>query len=182
MIILSDSNNNVVGSFIDSTIVTNLQGVTDLPAPPEQQVGVNAILKIDPTANALSYEYEAIGSTLAEVQASKISQIVSLYNKKLAEGFISSASEVSHVFGYGQTDREKFMQLAILVQSGKASFPVIVHTKDNTDVPYDQTQYGNLINDIAAFASQQDTKEHMYINQVNAATTIDGVNAIVVTF
>lgn len=56
MIILSDSNNNVVGSFLDGTIMTDLSGVTDLPTH-EQQVGKNAILVIDPTTKVLSYNY-----------------------------------------------------------------------------------------------------------------------------
>jgi len=58
MIILSDSNNNVVGSYLDGTRVTNLTGVINLPTP-EQQIGMNAVLVINPTTNALSYNYVA---------------------------------------------------------------------------------------------------------------------------
>jgi hypothetical protein len=56
MIVLSDSNGNVIGSFVDGTTVTNLSGVTALPSP-EQQVGKNAVLVIDPVTSALSYNY-----------------------------------------------------------------------------------------------------------------------------
>lgn len=76
----------------------------------------------------------------------------------------------------------KFMQLALMVLSGQATFPVTVHTIVNKDIPHDQTQYNQLVKDIAAFAVPLDVKQHGYINQVNACTTIDQVNAIVVQF
>ncbi len=182
MIILSDSNNNVVGSFLDGTTVTNLAGVTGLPVQSEPQVGMNTVLTIDPTTNALSYKYVAIGSTLAEVQASKIAQIVDLYNKKLSAGFTSSATGTAYTFGYNPTDQAKFTQLAILIINSMATFPVNIPAKDNTIVPHTQAQYQQLLADIATFAQTQNTKEHAYISQVNACTTIDAVNAIVVTF
>lgn len=68
MLILSDSNNNVVGSFVDGTTVTNLPGAAQLPTP-EQQVGKNAVLVIDPAASTLSYNYVDRPLTEMEQQA-----------------------------------------------------------------------------------------------------------------
>ncbi len=55
MIILSDSDNKVVGSFLDGTIISQLDG-QEMPTP-EQQVGKDAVLVIDPTTKVLSYNY-----------------------------------------------------------------------------------------------------------------------------
>lgn len=182
MIVLSDSNNNIVGSYLDGTTVTNLTGVTSLPTLPEQQVGVNAVLIIDPATKELSYRYVAMGATLADVQTSKIAQITDLYNQKLSDGFTSNSTGSSHIFGYATSDQTKFMQLAILVLNNMAVWPVNIPAKDNTTVPHTQAQYQQLVMDIANFAQSQNTKQHDYINQVNSCSTIDQVNAIVVTF
>jgi hypothetical protein len=55
MIILSDSNNVVVGSFLNGTKITNITE-QNLPISTEQ-FGKNAILVIDPTTNELAYNY-----------------------------------------------------------------------------------------------------------------------------
>lgn len=55
MIILSNSNSEVVGSFLDGTKVTNIPDQT-LPNP-TNQLGKNPVLIIDPVTNALSYKY-----------------------------------------------------------------------------------------------------------------------------
>lgn len=124
-----------------------------------------------------------LGATLAQVQQIKIAQIDDLYEQKLSAGFTSSANGNSLTYGYGQTDRDKFMQLALKVLlKGSSAFPVIVHPKDGSSVSLDQTQYTQLIDDITNFAEPLDTQQHTYITQVNACTTIDQVNAITVQF
>ena len=61
---------------------------------------------------------------LEQVRISKLNQINDMYNQSLSEGFTSTATGTSHIFGYSQSDREKFMQLAISVLSGMATFPI----------------------------------------------------------
>ncbi|KLU66292.1 hypothetical protein DEAC_c16910 [Desulfosporosinus acididurans] len=123
-----------------------------------------------------------LGATLAQVQQAKIDQINDLYNQKLTAGFPSSATGTAYTFGYGATDQMKFMQLAIMVLNTIAVWPVSVPAKDGTLVSHTQDQYNQLVKDIAAFAQPLNDKQHSYINQVNACTTIDQVNAITVQF
>lgn len=60
MIILSipesETKAKVVGSYLDSTVIANVEAQT-LPDPTEQ-VGKNAILYINPQTKELFYEYE----------------------------------------------------------------------------------------------------------------------------
>jgi hypothetical protein len=56
MLIVYDTNNNVVGSFVDGSTAISLPGVTNLPTP-QQQVGKNPALVFDPTSQVLSYNY-----------------------------------------------------------------------------------------------------------------------------
>lgn len=77
MIILSDSNNNVVGSYVAGTTVTDLSGITALPTP-EQQVGKTARLVIDPATQTLSYAYDDRPLTEAEQVAQTASNLAAI--------------------------------------------------------------------------------------------------------
>ena len=55
MIILSDSNNKIVGCYIDGTIITTITDQT-LPTP-EAESGKDSVLVINPTTKKLSYIY-----------------------------------------------------------------------------------------------------------------------------
>lgn len=121
-------------------------------------------------------------SPLEQVKNSKLNEIGNAYNQKLSGGFISSATATAHTFGYGQSDREKFMQLAISVLSNIAVFPLPIPAKDGTLVLHDQTQYQQLVQDISAFGWYCQNKHYGYIEQARSAQSIDDVNAIVVTF
>jgi len=120
------------------------------------------------------------GTDLRQVQQDKISQITDLYNQKLEAGFTSTAT--GNVFGYGLTDQMKFMQLAILVLSNIAVFPLNIPAKDSKIISHTLAQYNQLVADIANFAQNQNAKEHGYINQINLCTTSDQVNAVVIAF
>lgn len=183
MLVLSDANNNVVGSYLDGTTVTDLTGVTTLPTPPESQVGVTTVLVIDPTTKTLSYKYVAIGATLADVQASKIAQITDLYNKKLEAGFTSLASGTALQYGYDPVqDQPKWMKLFISMNSFIITYPVSVATKDGTILTLTQDQLKQLLIDINTFEWIQENTMHTFVGGVKAATTVDQVNAIVVAF
>lgn len=125
---------------------------------------------------------EPLVGTLPDVQQQKIAQITDLYNQKLASGFTSSATGTPHIFGYGNSDQMKFMQLAIGVLSNIQPFPVGIPAKDNTVVSHTVEQYQLLLQDIGIFAYTMNGIQHQFIDAVNACTTIDQVNTIVVTF
>lgn len=119
---------------------------------------------------------------LEQAKNSKIAQVNDLYNQHLEAGFTSSATGTPYVFGYGQTDREKFMQLAISVLSNVATFPVPIPAKDGSNIMHDQTQYNQILIDINTFAWGAQNRLHELTAQVEACTTVDEVNAIVVSF
>jgi len=123
-----------------------------------------------------------LGATLADVQMAKLAQIKDLYDKKLEAGFASYATGIAYTFGYGITDQMKFMQLAIGALSNIQPFPVDIPAKDNTQVSHTFEQYQALLQDIGVFANTQNVVQHQFIDQVNACSTIEEVNAIVVQF
>lgn len=116
---------------------------------------------------------------LEQVRSSKLIQINDKYNQTLSEGFNSTATGTPHTFGYGQSDREKFIQLAISVLSNIATFPVPIPTKDGEIVLHDQMQYQQLLGDISAFAWTMQVKLQTLTGQAKEATTVDKVNEVV---
>jgi hypothetical protein len=184
------------GDVMETTQEQDFQAYTALQPYQQNAVGVLQLAFGENQDNFTKYPYHIdittkqvvwdtanpLGASLADVQAAKIAQIKDLYNQKLEAGFSSSATGTAYTFGYGATDQMKFMQLAIMVMAGKAVFPVTVHTKDNKDVSHDQTQYNQLVSDIAIFAQPLDVKEHDLISRVQACTAVDEVNAIVVSY
>jgi len=142
----------------------------------------NTTIIFDSGQNYTPINGQVVVDKLPEVKVAKIARITDLYNQKLSLGFISSATGTDYTFGYGATDQMKFMQLAILVLSGKAIFSVNIPAKDNTVVSHTQEQYNQLLIDIAVFAQAQNDKLHDYINVVNACRSINEVNTIAVAF
>lgn len=59
---------------------------------------------------------------------------------------------------------------------------VAIYVKDGSSVSLSQTQYNQLLSDIDAFADPLTSKQHDYITQVNACTTVAEVNVITVAF
>lgn len=120
--------------------------------------------------------------TLEEVRALKISEIQMAYNQCLTNGFSSSAIGEEHIFAYGQTDREKFMQLAISVLSEVAIFPVPIPAKNGTLVFHTFEQYKLLISDISTFAWNCQNLHYVLIEQARHAESVEELNNIVVNF
>ena len=116
---------------------------------------------------------------LEQARPSKLAQINGLYNQSLADGFSSLATGTPYTFGYGQSDREKFTQLAISVLSNIATFPVPIPSKDGEIVIHEQAQYQQLIGDISVFAWTMQNKIQTLSSQVKVATTVEEVNAVV---
>lgn len=136
---------------------------------------------IDQTAIIFYTDYP-LGTTLDQAKQTKITEINNLYYQKLSDGFTSTILSVEYTFDYGQNARDKFMQLAIEILSGKATFPVTVHPKDGSNISLDQTQYNQLVSDIATFAEPLDKKQHDYIVQINNCTTVKQIYDINIAF
>lgn len=124
-----------------------------------------------------------LGATLAQVQQAKISQIDDFYSKALAAGFLSSASGTSITYGYRDSEQQTFDDLSTMDLRGWVTYPINVYAQDGTTVNItSKTQLDQLFKDIFNFKYPLKTKQHAYINQVNACATIDDVNKIIVTF
>lgn len=117
--------------------------------------------------------------TLEDMKTLKIQEIQTEYGIGLKKGFSSSATGTEYVFAYGQSDREKFMQLAISVLSNMANFPVPIPSKDGEIVLHNQDQYQQLMADINAFGWTMQMKLSTLISQIKAATTVEEVNDLV---
>jgi len=119
-----------------------------------------------------------IPKTLSEYKVLKNNQIVDNYNIRLLNGFSSNATGNLYIFGYGQSDQMKFMQLIIDVFNGNVVFPIYVPALDNTLVVHNLEQYQQLIKDISAFAWSAQTKLHELQGEVNACNSIEEIDAI----
>lgn len=116
--------------------------------------------------------------TLADAQASKITQIESAYNQKLTDGFTSSATGTQYTFRYRAEDILKFLQLDVDVKDGNAPIPTPIPAKDGTIVYHNLTQYGQLKKDISTFAWAQQNKLHTLTGEAQSATTINALSPI----
>lgn len=197
MVYLQTDTNGTITAINSSAFLNDITGWTKI----DEGVGdkyhhaQNNYLENGLTDSNGYYNYELVNSvitlksdaekqpTLQVTKQKKINEIYELYNQKLTEGFKSSANGIELDFGYAQTDRDKFIQLALkILLKGVSAFPVTVHPKDGSSVSLDQSQYTQLVDDIDAFANPLDLKQHDYIVQVNNCENNDDVNKIVVQF
>jgi hypothetical protein len=183
MIILSDSNNNVLGSYLDGTTVTNLTGITMPQNTLAEQDGVNAVLTINPSNNnSLQWVYQAIGSTLTDVQNSKLAQNLFLYNQALTKGFSSNASGSTLNYNYSADSQTLFMKLILGVTANIITFPYPINDDTGKSFSYSQAQIGQLIKDLTAFESNLQAKKVAYESQIRACASIAAVNDITISY
>lgn len=186
------------GDVIETTLDQDFQAHTTLQPYQQSAVGVIQLNYGEDAQNFATYPYHIdiaktpcvvvwdttnpLGASLEHIKQAKISQINDFYNQKLSSGFTSSATGEAYIFGYGQSDQMKFMQLAIGVLSNIQPFPVSIPAKDNTMVSHTLEQYQGVLQDIGIFAYTMNGIQHQFIDAVNACTTIEEVNSIVVDF
>jgi len=120
--------------------------------------------------------------SLLDTQTSKIAQIQDLYNQALSVGFTSSATGEPIQFAYGISDQNKFLKLLVTITAGMVTYPVTVYAKNTTTYSLTQQQVMQLYKDVSTFEMGLEATLHTFINQVQACTTVDQVNAIVVSF
>lgn len=139
--------------------------------------------------NQQSYTFDNTGKLiqvpaaqlLAHAQQVQIGQLQQSYQQALDAGFTSSASGTSTVYGYGPADQLKWMKLFISVNSSVATYPVSVIAKNGSVVQLTQAQLQQLIADINAWEWPLENKLHTLLAQVQGATTVSAVQAIVWT-
>jgi len=189
------------GSVVETTIDQDFQFYTMLQGIQQNEVGFIQCDYGYMLSNFQTYPYHiditknpidetaivwdtnnAYGASLSEVQTTKIAQIQDLYSQELNLGFTSSASGAPIQFAYGISDQNKFLKLLVTITAGMVTYPVTVYAKDTTTYSLTQTQVMQLYSDISKFEMGLEGKLHDFINQIQACTTIDEVNAIVVNF
>jgi hypothetical protein len=120
-----------------------------------------------------------IGATLQDVQSAKKAQLQDLYQQTLAAGFNVSINGTEHTFGWSTDDKANLGLLQQAIDKGVASFPVIYADVNGNPVNIPDQATLDLIEQTASrFAFAQHQQILNLIGQVNAATTIDEVNAI----
>ena len=116
---------------------------------------------------------------LQSAKEAKISKINQDYYKTLNTGFSSLANGTSIVYGFTDADQTNIAQELNIVNAGIATFPIYWGAKDGTVVSLDEVQFKQLCKDANGFKWAQVGKLRTLIPQVQAATTIDAVKAIV---
>lgn len=131
------------------------------------------------TANGLTFV--EVGS-IEEARSQKEQELRSAYQETLAAGFTSSADGTQRVYGFDNspehTDQQEFEQATLAYSTGNLQFPVEWRTKNGDLVELSETQFKQLIADATSFKQSQLANFRNKIAQVQAATTIDQVNAV----
>lgn len=185
---VSDTKATVVGSYLDSTQITNITGEMPTLVP---QPSRTAILCINPVTKELFYEYPFSGGpignpvTLQDYQANKSSEMAFMYNQTLESGFTSSCTGSPLTYDYSTESQTKWSKLFIGMSIQGAipdtMFPMGITLKNGTVVPHTKAQLIQLCGDLTLWESQLETKYQSYTNStgsIMSATTIDQVNAI----
>lgn len=134
-------------------------------------------------AGAIVAKPNILDLQLAEAKQAKIGQVNDAYAQAISTGFTSSASGSAMKYGYGDFEQKTFDDLSTMDLRGWVTYPFNVYAQDGTPVSItSKTQLDQLFKDIFSFKYPLKTKQHAYINQVNACATIDDVNKIIVTF
>lgn len=116
---------------------------------------------------------------LANAKQAKITEINQACAKTINAGFTSSANGTSLIYGFTDADQTNIAQELNIVNAGIATFPIYWGAKDGTVVSLDEIQFKQLCKDANGFKWSQVGKLRTLIPQVETATTIDAVKAIV---
>jgi uncharacterized XkdX family phage protein len=120
--------------------------------------------------------------TLKEMQDTKLAQIQDAYDKKLSSGFPSSASGTLLTFRYSMADQLAFIRLKEGLNDCYIPIPFNLSAVEGIATFTDATQFTQLFKDLATFDMATQTQYHTLNGQVRACTTVDQVNALVISF
>lgn len=120
--------------------------------------------------------------TLQDTQALKSNEINTAYNQALSAGFTSSASGTATQYLYNSEAQTAFTKLFLLRANGLLTYPTTVYSATGITIQLTDAQLTQLLQDIAIFELSLKNKQHTFLTQVQTATTVDQINAIVVIF
>lgn len=120
-------------------------------------------------------------ASLSDVKNAKITQLQDLYNQTRTSGFKSAGNGITYSFRYGQVDQIEFLKLMVGANSGLITFPIGVPANEGIAI-YTKDQLTQLFLDASAFDQSTSTKFQTLKTEILACTTVDQVNAIVISF
>jgi hypothetical protein len=115
---------------------------------------------------------------LAHAKQAKNEELHAAFNNALNGGFVSSADGTERRYGFAPMDRENMSHVANVMALGIAQYPIPYADITGEVVNLDETQMKQLIMDAQAFNLAQVTKLRQLLAQLQAATTVEQVNAI----
>jgi hypothetical protein len=127
-------------------------------------------------------EIEVADSTLPieDVKPQILSSLNSMYQTTLVRGFVSSATGTAIEYKYDQNFQMIYIKWANILALDSTKDSVVFATHNGV-VTMTRQQFVQFINDAQQFELNLFTKKTDLENQINNATTIDELNAIVLT-
>lgn len=128
-------------------------------------------------SDGTKWVYEPAAATLADAKTRKLAELNAAFNASLMNGFTSSADGTSRTYPIDPVSMEKLTSASTVINGGKVASIVIKDFNGNR-VTLTSAQYQQMAADGFAFYNGKETHLWDLEDQVAAATTIDGVNAI----
>ncbi|GMA50114.1 hypothetical protein GCM10025857_14710 [Alicyclobacillus contaminans] len=142
----------------------------------------------DPTTKQITFQLPPPPSEselLVQAQQAKIAELQQSFQSSLLAGFQSSADGSQRTYGFSQTDQQHWDWLRGMVLSAKAgntaaqnSFPLQVKDTEGNRIKLTVDQADQLCTDAQTFYLNNYMHWDSLEQQVQAATTVDAVNAI----
>ena len=118
---------------------------------------------------------------LAQAQQTQNAALQAGCNSAFNAGFASAASGSALTYGFKPSDQANLNELATMLSLGVATWPVSWQTPDGTIVSLTQAQFTSLLTDAQKFKWAQINQLRSLQAQVQAATTVSAVQAVVWT-
>jgi hypothetical protein len=118
---------------------------------------------------------------LAQTQRTQIAAIQAGYQATLNSGFTSSANGTATVYGYQASDIQHMNMIASASALGVETWPISYADIHGNIVSLTQAQFTSLVTTASQFNWAQINQLRSLIGQVQAATTVSAVQAIVWT-
>lgn len=120
-----------------------------------------------------------IGSSLADVQKSKIAQLRDMYNQALASGVNVTVGTTSHSFACTADDIARMDGTQTAINKAFLSYPILYSDYQGSPVSIpDQATFDTVQAAVAKFANAQHQQILNLVGQAQSATTTAAVNAI----
>ncbi len=116
---------------------------------------------------------------LAQAKSAQIALIEAGYQATLNAGFTSSANGTAAVYGYQQSDVQHMNMIASASALGVETWPINYADKAGQIVQLTQAQFASLVTTASQFNWAQINQLRSLVGQVEAATTVSAVQAVV---